>query len=78
MKDAKARTIKPVSFAHDDYEVELLAYATDPARGKFGPYVKRLIERDRDGWVRTVSVSPVIVEAVPADDRDKKTAKGYL
>lgn len=74
-----SRTIKPVSFANDDYEAELLVYATDPARGKFGPYVKRLIERDRDGWVRSVSVSPIIAAApASADVAMRKAAGGFL
>ena len=75
----KERTNKTVTFAHyDDYEAELLAYATNPARGKFGPYIKRLIERDREGWVRSVNVSPIIAEAVPADDAMRKAAGGFL
>ena len=64
------REIKPVSFSlNDEHERALFEYAVDPARGKFGPYVKRLIERDRDGWVRSVSVSPVII-AVESDEDD--------
>ena len=45
-----ARTNKTISFSHlDEWEDALFDYATDDARGKFGPYIKRLIERDRDG-----------------------------
>lgn len=76
------RIIKPTSFSKkDEYEMDLLAYATDPARGKkgkFGPYVKQLIERDRDGWVRSVNVSPVIMANVSDCDEDSDAAGGYL
>ena len=81
-KDDKTRIIKPTSFStEDEFESDLLAFATDPARGKkgqFGPYVKQLIERDRDGWVRTVNVSPIITAHVSNNDEDSDAAGGYL
>lgn len=77
----KSREIKPVSFSlEDEYECELLAYATDPARGKkgkFGPYVKQLIERDRDGWVRSVNVTPVFTAPIEDED-DSDAASAFL
>lgn len=83
------RTIKTLSFSHSDkYEHDLMTYALDPARGKFGPYIKRLIERDRDGWQAQVTASPVaLASAVPAvqavkapviGDSMRKVAKGFL
>lgn len=70
------RTNKTVSFSHlDEWERDLLDYALDPARGRFGPYVKRLIERDRVG----LSVAPVVTDVVPAPTPVGKTeAKAFL
>ena len=60
----KERTNKTITFAHyDAYEHELWKYATDPARGKFGPYIKRLIERDRDGVQAHIVASPTSVSS---------------
>lgn len=62
------RTIKSVPFVDDSIEAELLAFAIDPARGyrgKFAPYIKRLIERDKGGWEpRASEVAVVIPEPV--------------
>ena len=72
------RTNKTVSFAHyDAYEFDLMTYALDPARGKFGPYIKRLIERDRDGGQAQVVVKEE-VEAPAVVDGMRKVASGFL
>lgn len=73
------RTNKTISFAHyDAYELDLLAYALDPARGKFGPYIKRLIERDRDGGQAQVVAVKAEVEAPVVVDGMRKVASGFL
>ncbi|MCG7345291.1 hypothetical protein MHZ92_14220 [Sporosarcina sp. ACRSL] len=87
MNAKENRTIKAVSFSHDDeYESELYAFATDPARGKFGPYIKRLIDRDRASLSATpaqVMPMPVVPDAMvaqaPAKSNVGKTvAKAFL
>lgn len=78
----KDRTNKTVSFAHyDAYELDLMTYALDPARGKFGPYIKRLIERDRDGGqAQAVSVAMPKQSAAPVGitKADKASVAGFL
>lgn len=81
-----ARTNKTVSFSHSDkYERDLMTYALDPARGKFGPYIKRLIERDRDGWanvgpaeVARVVPAKEVVKTPVIGDKMRKVASGFL
>lgn len=79
-KGENKRIFKTISFSvEDEHERGLIEYATDPARGKFGPYIKRLIERDRDGWVKSVNVSPVfIAPSQEHDDEDSDAAGGFL
>lgn len=75
------RTVKSVSFADDEYEQGLFEFATDPARGAFAAYVKRLIERDRDGWVRVEAVLPTVVKSDVDEEKRKKlreAAKGFM
>lgn len=78
----KDRTNKTISFAHyDAYELDLMTYALDPARGKFGPYIKRLIERDRDGGqAQAVSVAMSKQSAAPVGitKADKASVAGFL
>lgn len=76
----KDRTNKTISFAHyDAYELDLMTFALDPARGKFGPYIKRLIERDRDGGqAQTVERPKLIAASVGVTKADKATVAGFL
>ena len=75
----KTREIKPVSFSMiDRYERELFEYATDSGRGKFGPYVKRLIERDRAG-IKAHSIAPdPVIENVHNDAKLREAVGGFL
>lgn len=61
---ARDRTVKNVSFAHNEYELGLLDYATRPERGPFSVYIKQLIERDRAG-------SPPPRSAMPQPPREE-------
>lgn len=81
----KDRTNKTISFAHyDAYELDLMTYALDPARGKFGPYIKRLIERDRDSGQAQAVGSPAVImpkqvaAPVGITKADKATVAGFL
>lgn len=80
----EARTIKAISFSHDDdYENELYTYATDPARGKFSTYIKRLIDRDRAGLAGNVAVGqaqavPMVVATPAPASVGKSIAKAFL
>lgn len=79
------RTIKSVPFVDESIEAELLAFAINPARGysgKFAPYIKRLIERDRGGWETRASEVPVVIPqpvAVAMKEPDKRAmVSGFL
>ncbi|MET3658553.1 hypothetical protein [Sporosarcina psychrophila] len=75
----KDRTNKTISFAHyDAYELDLMTYALDPARGKFGPYIKRLIERDRDGGQAQVVADIPKPAAGGGTKADKASVAGFL
>ncbi|MGN7387698.1 hypothetical protein [Sporosarcina sp. SAFN-015] len=85
MNAKENRSIKGVSFSHDnDYEAELYAFATDPARGKFSHYVKRLIDRDRASLAQpalNTTPAPVVADAItaqPATRVGKTIAKSFL
>lgn len=78
------RTIKSVPFVDDSFEDELLAFAIDPKRGyrgKFAPYIKRLIERDMGGWEpRASEVAAVIPQpgAVVKEPDRRAMVSGFL
>lgn len=85
MNAKENRSIKAISFSHDDdFENELYAFATDPARGKFSHYVKRLIDRDRASLAQpavNTTPAPIVVDAVtaqPAAKVGKTIAKSFL
>lgn len=72
------RVIQPVSFnVEDDYERKLHEYAL--SQGKFfSRYIKRLIEKDREG-VPVVTAQPVAVAKVKDDNKKtKKLVKDFL
>lgn len=72
------RKLQPVSFnVADDYERSLYEYALAQQK-YFSRYVKRLIERDRDGKeAPVVEVMPIApVDKITPDKR--ALAKGYL
>ncbi|GEM_PF-7047951 len=78
---SKDRKIRPVSFSLvSEYDVRLLQYSQDPARGNFSQYVKRLIDADMSKASQPAEVvaaaparpAPVILE----DDRDAMS--GFL
>lgn len=77
---ATKRVNKTVSFSFvDAYEEALYDYAMSAAHGKFGPYVKRLIERDRaglSGISAPVSPTPVPMPAAVSTQSAGKTSVG--
>lgn len=58
--NAKARKVQPVSFnLSDPFESELLDYAL--RHGAFSKFIKRLIQREKEG-VGRVEVAPIVRE----------------
>ncbi|KQL37102.1 hypothetical protein [Psychrobacillus sp. FJAT-21963] len=73
----KDRHIGQVSFnLLDEYEIGLLKHATKIENGKFSKYIKRLIERDREGKKVTHIANPqaLIIE----EEEDVRAAGGFL
>lgn len=71
----KERHIGQVSFnLLDEYEVGLLAHASKKEHGRFSQYIKRLIDRDRQGN----NISPFEFEPVQDLGEDVKAAKTFL
>lgn len=67
----KQRVIQPVSFnVEDDYERKLLEYALSQQK-YFSRYVKRLIEKDREGVPAAITPQPVQTVTKVKDDSKK-------
>lgn len=69
----KERHIGQVSFnLVDEYERNLYEHAIKKEHGKFSQYIKRLIERDREG----VKVNYHVLPQDSADDKEDVNAAG--
>lgn len=77
---AKQRVIQPVSFnVEDDYERKLLEYALSQQK-YFSRYIKRLIEKDREGVPVVSAPQPVQAVTKVKDDskKNQRLASSFL